>query len=737
MKRNVIRLVLLSFVIFYSQHCYCQAIPTELLSKKIVIEGEVVSQKFRYRNPEKGLIETLNFIKVNKKLTEVTVPDTIVFITDGGIMDGILETSSHCPKLVLGQKGLFAVDKYEIEKDKFISKFDLDNNIFIDYDTHFQQVCDHYGENLFSRLVKMSNNSIVSLNTAKELCIKIDNIIPNFTTNTISFDIQAKSNQVGIKLSEVGIKVRYPKRNLGDYIVNNVKIEAQKSTIQFDNIYQLNLSDFTDTIVDINIVSDCIIPSTRSTYYELDTIFENLIAVTLKVSNWGLLGDLTIDDFQIEGTAKFINEEEDCEEFDELCVENGSFQLGLCDIFQTITAPFGAGVQQEITFKGLNYGTTGKIEIPNADDGGASNITINSTDTRWVKLWSDTEIKVLISSIAPDHPMGSGKWIIRPTINAGCQKDIEIEYAISNTFAASSTERMNSIATNPGAGNDKFKWYIDKTAIETNSFLLAQGITYLDVLNVCNQAFCDWEQASGLEFSFEGINNNGNDPADRKYTVTIGNLSGSILANTPTRIAMGLCDPTNDPFIDGVLRDADIIFDENQPWYVSLNTSIPSSKYDLYSVLIHEIGHLLLMKHANQGTMFYQTSLGAIARNIDSKLLNGIAVQKSRTANALSGCLTGFAMNTSVSGCTTDVSEVDNFIIDNKTRIYLKGEHLTIEFDKAIDNIIIFDMYGKIIKTERETLQSVQLEGLNLGSGFYFLKYSINGENFVKRILLL
>lgn len=708
MKRKVIKLILLNFVIFYSQHCYSQTIPTELLSKKIVVEGEVVLQKFRHRNPDKGLIETLNFIKVNKKLKEVTVPDTIVFITDGGMMNGILETSSHGTKLVIGQKGLFAVDRYEIEKDKFISKFDLDNNFFIDYNTHFQHVCDHYGKNLFSRLVKKSNNSIaLTLNTTKELCIKIDNIVPNFTTNTISFDIQAKSNQVGIKLSEVGIKVRYPKRNLGDYIVNNVKIEAQKSTILLDNIYQLNLSDFTDTIVDINILSDCIIPSTRSTYYELDTIYENLISVTLKVSNWGLLGELTIEDFQIEGTAKYINETEDCEEFDNLCVENGSLQLGLCDIFQALTAPFGAGVQQEITFKGLNYGTAGKIEIPNADDGGATKITINSTDTRWVKLWSDTEIKVLISSIAPDHPMGSGKWIIRPTINAGCQKDIEIENAISNTFASSNTERMNSIATNPFAGNDKFKWYIDKTAIETNTFLIAQGITYLDVLNVCNQAFCDWEQASGLEFNFEGDNPAGSSN-DQKYTVTMGSLGGAVLANTSTEISMGLCDPTTDPFIDGRLRDADIIIDENQPWFVSLSTSIPGTKYDLYSVMIHEIGHMLLMYHANQGTMYYQTSLGANARSIDTKLLNGIQIQKNRTNNAISGCLSGYSMNTSASGCTTSIQEFEN---SNEFKIYpnvfIENSQIQLRFESIFDEATIYDYNSKLIYKNNSSSNSI------------------------------
>ncbi|MBK9689293.1 MAG: matrixin family metalloprotease [Saprospiraceae bacterium] len=506
----------------------------------------------------------------------------------------------------------------------------------------------------------------------------------------------------------MSIKVRYPKRNLGDYIVNNVKIEAQKSTILLDNIYELNLSDFTDTIVDIKIHSDCIFPSTRSTYYELDTIFENLIAVTLKVSNWGLLGDLTIEDFQLEGTAKYINETEDCQEFDDLCVENGSFQLGFCDIFQTITAHFGAGIQQEITFKGLNYGFSGKIEIPNADDGGASSITINSNDTRWIKLWSDTEIKVLISSIAPDHPMGSGKWKIKPIINSGCEKDIEIDYAISNTFSASNTERMNSIATSPFAGNDKFKWYIDKTAIETNSFLISQGISYTDVFNVCYQAFCDWEQACGLEFSFEGENVNGNNATDQKYTVTIGDLGGSILANTPTRLSITSCDPSNNAYIDRRLFDSDIIIDENQPWYVSLNPTVQSAKFDLYSVMIHEIGHLLLMKHANQGTMFFMTPSGSNVRSIDSKLLNGIEVQKNRTLNAIGDCLAGFALNTSVAGCTTSTKDDLNI---NENRIYpnlfYSGAIIQINFEKEFEEIEIYDLKSRLVyqsKTKSRTL---------------------------------
>jgi hypothetical protein len=136
MKSKSLNLVLLSLLIFCSLQCYCQTFPKDFEYKKFVVEGQVVHQKFRYSNPAKGLIETLNFIKVKKHLKGSRATDTIIFLTEGGIMNGILESSSHSPKLEIGQIGLFAINEFELEKNMLISKFDYDNNNFIDYNTH-------------------------------------------------------------------------------------------------------------------------------------------------------------------------------------------------------------------------------------------------------------------------------------------------------------------------------------------------------------------------------------------------------------------------------------------------------------------------------------------------------------------------------------------------------------------------------------------------------------------------
>lgn len=284
---------------------------------------------------------------------------------------------------------------------------------------------------------------------------------------------------------------------------------------------------------------------------------------------------------------------------------------------------------------------------------------------------------------------------------------VDIEYAIDNTYAAP-YERMNSIATNPFVGNTSFNWYIDSAGIASNGMLISQGISYSDVLSVCQAAFCDWETASGLEFKFAGINNSGQNNADQKYTVTVGNLPGTQLAVTKTIVSMGLCDTLSDPYIDGRLRDADIIFDEKDKWHVSTSSSgIASNEYDLYSVILHEIGHLLLMKHAMDvpmnGTMddrimYWSLNPMQVKTTIDGKTLNGINVQKSRTQNALSGCLNGFAMDTSTDGCMTSVKDIFVDYPIFYPNPVPSGQFFQLSADKEIEEILIFDLTGRLVR---------------------------------------
>ncbi|HHH50136.1 MAG TPA: matrixin family metalloprotease [Saprospiraceae bacterium] len=759
MKRMVLRgCYLISILILQASALIAQSIDLDLLNESsLIIEGEVIRQEYRYSPEVPEDIQTVNYIAVTEVLKGNVGNNKVAIITEGGIKDGIIQSYSHYPTLAVGERGIFFLTGLNMENDVIFSQMTGNNKSLFSYTRNqvHEVYCtrEHtYIESLgdVKRQINPLYDFEVSLTSdSSELCLTIDNIIPNFVESTVSFDVKVKANQTGYKLSELHLGFEYPKENLGEFIVQNVRMEVSKGPVITDEIYGVTEFDIESEKAGVSIITDCTLPQSfqLNEYYTLGTSFEKLITIKLQIENWGGLGDLSIEDFAFDGSAKHIVEESNCVDFDLLCVDRGEFQLVPCALTSFTTSPFGAGVQQIMDINGSGFGTGGMLEIPNADDGGASKLTVLSTDTRWVKSWSDSTIEVLVSSIAPgDHPMGSGEWIVTPMVNMSCMDTVDIEYAIDNTYAAP-YERMNSIATNPFVGNTTFNWYIDSAGIASNAMLISQGISYSDVLSVCQAAFCDWETASGLEFKFAGINNNGQNNSDQKYTVTVGNLPGTQLAVTKTIISMGLCDTLSDPYIDGRLRDADIIFDEKDKWHVSTSASgIASNEYDLYSVMLHEIGHLLLMKHAMDvpmnGTMddrimYWSLNPMQIKTTIDGKTLNGINVQKSRTQNALSGCLNGFAMDTSTDGCMTSA---ENIFVDYSIfypNPVPSGQTFQIYADKKIEEISIFDFTGKLIKRVNISNSSVVDVQAPTLSGSYIMLVSFGDFRGVYKLIAL
>lgn len=753
---------LISILILQASTLIAQNIDTELLNEaSLIVEGEVVKKEYRY-NPEiPEDIQTINYIAVTELLKGNVGANEVAIITEGGIKDGIIQSYSHYPTLAIGERGIFFLTGLNVENDVIFSQMTENSKSLFSYTRNqvHEVYCteEHtYIESLgdVKRQINPLYDFEVRLTTdSSELCLTIDNILPNFVENTVSFDIKVKANQTGYKLSELHLGFEYPKENLGEFIVQNVKMEVSKGPVITDEIYGVSEFDIGNEKAGVSIITDCTLPQSfqLNEYYTLGTSFEKLITIELQVENWGGLGDLSIGDFVFDGTAKHIVEKSNCVDFDLLCVDHGEFQLVPCTLTSFTTPSFGAGVQQIMDINGSGFGTGGMLEIPNADDGGASKLTVLSTDTRWVKSWTDSNIEVVVSSIAPgDHPMGSGEWIVTPMVNMSCMDTVDIEYAISNTYAAT-YERMNSIATAfspPFVDNDSYKWYIDSAGIASNAMLISQGITYSDVLSVCQAAFCDWETASGLEFKFAGINNSGQNNSDQKYTVTVGNLPGTQLAVTKTNISMGLCDTLSDPYIDGRLRDADIVFDEKDKWHVSTSSSgIASNEYDLYSVMIHEIGHLLLMQHAMDvpmnGTMdgrimYWSLNPMQIKTTIDAKTLNGINVQKSRTQNALNGCLTpGYVMNTMTDGCMTSVEDIFvNYPIFYPNPVP-SGQFFQLSSDKEIEEILIFDLTGRLVRQlNTSNLPVVDVQAPVL-SGSYIMLVSFGDFRGVYKLVAL
>jgi len=727
----------------------------------LIVEAHVVDQEYRYDPEDPGDIQTLNYLEISEYLKGNNFTNRIAIVTEGGIMDDIFQTVSHVPRLSIGQEGIFFLEPVEDNSSESITRLyngedrkllyisDLDHEV---YCTHTHNY--HESKGLLKQEIRRNSVDFIESELLEsEVCLSIENIQPDLTNSKVRFDVKIKANAPGYRFSELRLDFAYPTKNLEKYIVTNGNLNLSRGSVIKDEFYELNYSDIDTSQVSVRITTDCNSGSSvlSNNYYVLSTSYEKLLTAEVNVAEWGSYGEMTIESFELNGRAKYAVSDGRCVDFNNLCTEDNEFQFKNCSITSFDVAPFGAGVQQIMSIKGMCFSTAGVLKIPNADDGGASKITIQSTDTRWIKSWTDTLIRVLVSSIAPgDHPMGSGEWEVHPDINMMCMDAVDVEYSISNSYVAPD-ERMNSIATAyspPFVNNDSYKWYIDSLGIVTKTFLIAQSITYNDVLDVCQAAFCDWEMASGLEFEFAGVNNMGYNPNDQMNTITFSNILNDTLAVTTTIISMGLCDTMSDPYIDGRLRDADIRINENKQWFVSTtNSGITSVQYDLYGVLLHEIGHMMLMKHAcdiplngtmDDRLMYPFLNPMQIKRTIDAKTINGINEQKTRTQNALSGCLDEYLMNTMTDMCLTPVSDIGIDIKMRFTNPVQVTENINIEFETAIDHLTIFDINGRKVNEVRNDHSSdnVIIPGIKQ-SGLYFIYAQKGSQSITKKIIIL
>lgn len=758
MKRMVIKSVLTLQVLLLCAISIAQTIERQIIEDcQLIVEAEVVKQEYRYNPKNQHQIETLNYLEVSKYLKGENPYKEMVIVTQGGTIDGITQIISHTPKLDIGQKGIFFLEEFEVSTSKLITIFHKGEDRKLLYTKgHSHEVYCTYSNQYFEskgmiiRQIDSKYDQIVEITSStSELCLTIDNIKPDLNNKKVRFDVKIKANQNGFKLSELALYFDYPKENLGEYIVNEENLNISRGIVIQDEIYKLNIADIKSTKVGIMISTDCNVDNSLQfldSHYTLSTSYEKLLTVEVNIQEWGSFGDFAIENFVFDGSAKYILAENECYDFNQLCVDRGGFEFKNCTIASFDVAPFGAGVQQIMSIRGMCFGDSGEIRIPNSNDGGKSKITISSTDTRWIRSWTDMEIRVLVSSLAPgDNPMGSGEWEIHPDNHMMCMNPIDIEYAISNTFV-NNDEKMVSIAHSPFAGNESFEWYLDETAISTNPQLISQGITLTDIMGVCEKAFCDWESSTNIEFEFMGNNSNGASATDQRYTITVGPVSGDIRAVTSNRFSTSSDCELIDPFIDARLFDSDITFDEGTKWFVSTSLSgIADDQFDFYSAISHEIGHMLLMKHScdiplnetsDDRIMYFELNSSDQKRTIDAKTLNGIEIQKARTIAANGGCQSGFDLNTDISGCSTnsiyDINSQETF------KVYpnpISGSNPFIESDDVlINDVTIFNSNGQKMFTEKNIKSHQYRPKIELKKGIYLI---IINESVASKIIVL
>lgn len=753
--KAIIAISLLSTTVIAQTNFLTPELKNDIADATIVVEGRITSDATSRYSDSFHEAETVHFIDVVNVLKGSISPNSsISIVTFGGVIDGKIYSVPHSGSLNTGEYGLFLLDPTTINGEYVLHKGNNGKYLKITGERHQaiqsgtgqeysswriirEDVAKSLGHDLLIKPLQKQRFSAVTQD--KEFCVKLDNPEPNFENSTVEFDVMAKSNVQGLKFGRADVLITYPTGNLGGFIVDQEKIEAEKSDITDSPAYTIEVADKQEDQIELSIESPC---DNNEPHYVLDTVYEKLATLTVEVEDWGDFGTMNVDEFTVDGEAEYVNpsnfqETQGCTPFDDLCGE-GDFNFLPCNI-NPIVETYNAGIGDILEITGTGFGIDGNgasVETPNAEFGGLSNnIMLGGLDRDVILSWSDTLIRVNVSSqtFAPVNnpdPVSSGIWKVHPkpdtTSNSmSCETPVEIGYSVyskldSNLPNGTMKERrfvygvgVGNSLNNPTTNQDGILRVELDRSINSSAISSILGFDSAGFEPILRRVICNWQDASGIDIEYTGLTPVANMP-DREGIVTISfGATGGDLAFTP--ITLDGSEFCQFPYISTWL-DADMRIGLNGDWHIGSAATLPVGKYDLETVLLHEFGHVLLQYHANDldttnGTMdtrvmYYARDTGFHLRNIDPFGTDGGVEVKRSSANTLASSIcqspiAGSLLDTTISVNDTCNTSSSVFEIQQPEHCDMFTISESSIFNKHTERIrvMLSDISGRVLQT--------------------------------------
>ena len=613
-----------------------------LQTADLVVEGVVAEAGMSVRT-EAGYLETPYTLRVTSVLAGAAlVQDEVQVYTAGGTLDGLTESVSHSATVGAGLSGIFLLAEraeggYYLHAGNAgkVTRLAHDDD---DYEAihwgaltkyrSWRQLREAVGAAVGVNLTvhPLTQRELLAQTDNREFCVKLDNPVPDVEEKTVRFDVLAKSSEAGLELGRAEILIDYPTGNLGEFIVDQEKIEAEKGDITDGPAYTIEVRDEQADQLGLVVESPC---DPVEPHYVLDTVYEKLATLTVSVDEWGDLGTMNVEDFAVGGVAEYVNPwsvagESGCTEFDELCGE-GEFVYRQCTLDE-ITGVFSAGTGSTIAFAGSNLGdqSSARIFIPDANTGGLTRLRFDATDGRIVRSWSDQlatlgVLNVLAGNVGSPIPAGSGNWQFQANpLDLVCETKVEVGYAIAaDNIQINSTSFREERYFYPLGALQREYGYIEDGSLEVyvdGPSVTASGLDPVNSDEVVREVICRWESVTPVEIDYRGITilppKSSADPSSGPYPatktiITIGAVSDfRRVAETRGQFdRTDRCGPRTLSFV----ADNNIVINELTDFYVGTGTP-GARQFDLFSVLLHEFGHVLGHSHANDQDEFNGTS---------------------------------------------------------------------------------------------------------------------------------
>ena len=281
-----------------------------------------------------------------------------------------------------------------------------------------------------------------------------------------------------------------------------------------------------------------------------------------------------------------------------------------------------AGVGEEITIQGNNFGTTqGQVFFTAANKGGVVNGQpdfLTNLDQQYYVAggWSNTQIKLKVPSMVTkgygnqdDGVAGSGsvKVITSSGLTSLNYGNLQIPYAVWNSKPSSGGDIRRVYLTRRNCDYD-IMFTLHSTY---NSFI------HYDKINVIEAALNKWSDLTGLTLILErDVNNN--------YVFSsLSNNKNIILPinhyNNPPPDALMLTELSfssviisSETVLFNSINGSHIYINDNispNTWCYYLSGTIPTNQRSFYQAFMHELGHILLLNHANDANdlMFWMS----------------------------------------------------------------------------------------------------------------------------------
>jgi hypothetical protein len=658
---TTILLLIVIQVMAFSQNRFRERID----NSDIVIEGKVIGQE-SFWNESKTQILTRNTVTVSK-IFKGEIGDTqIDIVTKGGIIGDDFQIVTHTFQIENGKEGIFFLKQaknlknsdywvrgipnpfipYSHTNSTFLAKdgWEIYTNpvkdLYVPIEAITRKPITSLQNNSLEESIEHWLNEVITVNSVTDILIEFsfDNI--QFTgSNYVEFDIMAKTNDAGIKFAASDVFIEYSTEAFGTDVVSNEKIEATKETIIEDEVYTLQLTDETASIVKF-LVSSGFEPNQL---YPLSSFFEKFIHIKLEVENLWQLASLSFDGLLMANQSVFYNESTgEYIDFDKVGVSDSFFPLMMPNIESVQPSPTTAGTGSYITITGTQFGdrnADSKVFFRNA------NYYPGSNADEWVEVfgqddipeagWSNEEITVLVPQVLQTDGTGgygtAGSGNVRVENSFGddiSEMNIDVLYSITNIRYPDENFRNEYRIELRAQGNSTpsfgTTWRISETLANSNAL----------VVPIIQDAVMQWRCATEIGWDVStslwpsGNAQNAVDFVNVIFSAPVSEFSNpQLIAETFITgeiERLGLCNSVNTVYV----KDIDIAVKNTEGLfgYALGDNPILLDQKDFYSTILHELGHAHMLSHAlPYGKVMYPN------------LLDGSTTERTLTVDDISG----------------------------------------------------------------------------------------------------